>query len=182
MIRKYYAVALLSWLLTGCITPAAIPETVVDVAKKHSSFTENDIIEVNQPFAHVSEILKNKSKECFRKQVSSEVFAGSSGGRQHFLTQVTVVTPNVTVSSQKTRLTLQTKIISGSTELGGTAPPDGWYYMVVDAYPEGRQKTRVEMYYQKTASSYYVAYPAVKSWVTGKNMSCPDFANEKSAN
>lgn len=173
MIRKYFAVALFAGLLSGCITPAAIPETVVDVAKKHASFTENDIIEVNQPYVHVSEILKNKAKECLRKQVSSEAYAG----RQHFLTQVTVITPNVTVGSQKTRLTLQSRIISGSTEIGGTPPPDGWYYMVVDAYPEGRQKTRVEMYYQKTASSYYVAYPAVKSWVTGENMNCPDFAN-----
>jgi len=177
MNHSYSFAVLFAGLLSGCITPAAIPETVVDVAKQHNSQTESDIIDTHQSYAHISTLLKNKSGECLRKQVSSEMYAGTSGGQQHYLTQIVAFTPNVTVSNQKTRLTLQSKIISGSTEIGMSPPPDGWYYLVVDVYPAGKNNSRVEMYYQKTASSYHVTYDAVKSWVTGKSLSCPDFSN-----
>ncbi len=166
--------------LSGCIVPATTPDVVVQEAdKKQSSFTQRDTILVNKPYEHVSAILTKKSEECLHRKVTSYTYAGTDQGRNHFLQDVVALTPKITVKGGKTRLTLQSLYVSGTQELG-TPPPDGWYYMVVDAFPAGGRQTRVEMYYQKNGSSYYIVYPAVKRWLEEKDMRCPDFANSNS--
>ena len=85
MNRYFYAITLFSGLLSGCVTPAAIPETVVDVAKQHNSHTETEIIDVHQSYTHISDLLKKKSEECLRKKIYSETYAGTTGNQQHNL-------------------------------------------------------------------------------------------------
>ena len=61
MNRYFYAITLFSGLLSGCVTPAAIPETVVDVAKQHNSHTETEIIDVHQSYTHISDLLTGRA-------------------------------------------------------------------------------------------------------------------------
>ena len=83
--------------------------------------------------------------------------------------QILVYTPKVTVGKNRTRLTLQMKD-ENSIAVGGP-PPEGWYQMVVDAYPVGSNSTRIESYVQ---SAQKAPFTSVKFWATGANMGCPD--------
>lgn len=171
MIRSHLiVVACFVLLLAGCGSMPKTPELLVQNAKGGKMFSEQDTFEVKKPIAEVAEVLKNKAHECLKQKVSTTSNAGGPGV-QLMRTDVRAFTPKVVVGKQRTRLTLQTKVVEGSTELGDI-PPDGWYMMVVDAYPVGNSTTRVETYFQQTG--FHGAFTAVKLWTTGKNMGCPD--------
>lgn len=171
MIRTNFSVfAFLIVLLAGCGSMPKTPEILVQNAKDGKMMSEKDVFEVKRPIAEVTEVFKKKAHECFRQEVSSALHDASPGIKLN-RREVRAFTPKVVVSKQRTRLTLQSKVTEGSTELGDI-PPDGWYMMVVDAYPANKNTTRVESYYQSTA--YHGAYTAVKLWANGTNMGCPD--------
>jgi hypothetical protein len=157
--------------LAGCISAPKSPEAIIASAKGGEVFTEKDVFEVNQPIEHVSEVLKKKSHECFEQEISFTARGDTAGGVRMDRREVRELTPKIHVGKERTRLTLQVKSTGGSTDLGAI-PPGGWYMLVVDAYPEGKNKTRVESYYKQT--SYHGAFTAIKPWVTGTNVACPD--------
>ena len=134
-------------------------------------FSDKDVFEVKRPIAQVTEVLKKKSAECFRQEISFISQGDSSGGIRLNQRQVRAFTPKVIVDKQHTRLTLQVKTTEGATELGDI-PHDGWYMMVVDAYPVDKSTTRIESYFQQTG--YKGAFTSIKPWVTGTNSGCPD--------
>ncbi|MDP2762393.1 MAG: hypothetical protein Q8O64_18665 [Sideroxyarcus sp.] len=162
--------ALFALLLAGCGSMPKTPELLIQNVKGGSMFSEQDVFEVKRPVTEVSEVLKNKAHECLKQKVSSTSNTGGPG-IQLMRTDVRAFTPKVVVGKQRARLTLQTKVIEGSTELGDI-PPDGWYMMVVDAYSVDSRTTRVETYFQQPG--YRGAFTAIKLWATGKNMGCPD--------
>lgn len=162
--------AFLVVLLAGCGSMPKTPDILVKNAKDGAMMSEKDVFEVKRPIAQITEMFKKKSAECFRQEVSSTLHDASRGIKLN-RREVRAFTPKVLVSKQLTRLTLQSNVTEGSTSLGDI-PPDGWYMMVVDAYPVDKNTTRVESYYQSTA--YHGAFTAVKLWATGTNMGCPD--------
>lgn len=129
-------------------------------------FSDKDFFEVKRPLSQVSAVLKDKSTECLQRKIELTWWERGLHRRQ-----VTAFTPKMTYSKDRTRLTLQAKIVEGTTELGDI-PPDGWYLMVVDAYLVNANTTRIENYFQHT--SYKGAFAAIKPWVTGTNTGCPD--------
>lgn len=157
-------------LLAGCGSMPKTPELLIQNAKGSSMYSEQDVFDVKRPVAEVSAVLKNKAHECLKQKITSTRNDGGIGIKTMH-SEVRAFTPKVVVGKQRTRLTLQSKVIEGSTELGDI-PPDGWYMMVVDAYPVDKSTTRVESYFQQPA--YHSAFTAVKSWATGTNMGCPD--------
>jgi hypothetical protein len=158
-------------LLSGCGSMPKTPELMIQNAKDGKMMSEKDVFEVKRPLSQVSAVFKKKANECLRQDVSNNMVVGSASGPRLNQRQVHALTPKVIVGKQHTRLTLQVKTTEGATELGDI-PPDGWYMMVVDAYPVDKNSTRVESYYQYT--SYHGAFTAVKLWANGTNMDCPD--------
>ncbi len=51
-------------------------------------------------------------------------------------------------------------------------PEDGYYLLVADAYPIGKNKTRVDLY--GPAIGHKVLIAAVKGWGTGEDAGSPD--------
>lgn len=163
---------LLALFFAGCVgTFPKTPDLLVQSVKSEEMFSEKDTFEVNRPLAQVSEVLKKKAHECLGQDVSFTAENGTVGNIRSQRTESRQLIPKMVVGKQHTRLTLQSKNTGGSTELGDP-PPDGWYIMVVDAYPVGASKTRVESYYRFTM--FHGAFTAIKPWVTGTNMGCPD--------
>ncbi|MDH5388648.1 MAG: hypothetical protein OEY06_09380 [Gammaproteobacteria bacterium] len=157
-------------ILTGCGSMPNTPELLVQNVKSGSMFSEKEVFEVERPLSKVSKTLKKKSTECFRQRVANTSNTGGTG-LQVQRTLVRSFTPKIVIGKKHTRLTLQSMITEGSTELGDM-PKDGWYMMVVDAYKINKNKTRVETYFQQP--SYLGAFSAIKHWATGSNMGCPD--------
>lgn len=168
---KLFISATLAFSLVGCGSMPKTPDMLVENAKSGAMVSEKDVFEVNKPIEQVSEVLKKKSHECFEQEISFASYGGSTGGIKTYRRESRELTSKMHAGKQRTRLTLQVKNTGGSTELGGP-PPDGWYFLVVDAYPEGKSKTRVEAYYQHTM--FHSAFTAIKPWVTGTDMKCPD--------
>ncbi len=51
-------------------------------------------------------------------------------------------------------------------------PKRGYYYLVIDASRLGQRKTKIDMYYASSGDGPLVR--AVRSWVTGRAVGCPD--------
>lgn len=157
-------------LLAGCGSMPNTPDKLVQNAKDNSMFSEKEVFEVKRPIEEVAEVFKKKANECL-KQTITFTSRDSTAGLTTTHREVRLYTPRVVVSKQRTRLTLQSKTIEGSTELGDI-PPDGWYMMVADAYPVSKNVTRIESYIQWP--DLRAPFKAVKHWASGTNMGCPD--------
>jgi hypothetical protein len=155
-----------SLLLTGCGSMPRTPDILVQNAKSESMFSEKDVFVVKRPINQVADVFRKKSTECLNVTVTRSWWDNGV-----YRQELRTYKPSMTVDKQRVRLMLQTKVVSGSTELGGP-PPDGWYMLVADAYPEGKNSTRVELYVQWTGDK--IAFKAVKHWANATSMGCPD--------
>ncbi len=163
---NFISFAFVAVLLAGCGSMPKTAELLIQNVKDGKMMSEKDVFEVKRPLSQVTEVFKKKADECFHQDLIRTWREGGLDRRQ-----VVAFKPKMIVGKQHTRLTLQSKITEGSTELGDI-PPDGWYFLVVDAYPLDKNTTRVESYFQQTG--YRGAFTAVKLWASGKNMGCPD--------
>jgi len=167
MTRRSLSLAvLLSASLAGCMTLPRTPELTRKSAQSGAALTEKDIFEVKRPLPQVADAFQRKAPECLSKRVTGRWMENGVMRRQ-----VRAYKPTVNVSKEHVELILQSRIVEGSTELGGI-PPDGWYIVVADAYPVDRNTTRVELY--KHAIGHSIVLKAIKGWATGANMGCPD--------
>lgn len=163
---KSISYAFTAILLAGCGTVPQTPEILVKNVKEDGMFSEKDVFEVKRPIAQIEEVFRKKAPECLQQNITSTWRQNGMLRRE-----VRAYTPKVTANKQRVRLTLQTKVIEGSIQLGDL-PPDGVYMMVADAYPVGKSATRVESYIQWPDQR--AAFAAIKHWATGTNMGCPD--------
>ncbi len=172
MLYKHLIVfSLFTGVLTGCGSMPKTADLLVENAQGGKMFSQKDSFVVHQPVSRVAAVLKEKSAECLQRKVTSSHWEQQGSSNVHRVQSVSF-TPIMQITKERARLTVQLKDVSqGTTNLGGM-PPDGWYAMVVDAYPVDKSTTRVESYFQD--SGYDVMHAAVKPWVTGTNTGCPD--------
>jgi hypothetical protein len=67
---------------------------------------------------------------------------------------------------------LQGRVVSGSREVGNP-PADGFYRIVADVTPAGKNETAVKIYKQDPILDPVVK--ALRHWATGENLECPGF-------
>lgn len=169
MVKRYLAVyiVLMTLFLSGCGTMGTTPEKLVQQVKEMNDPTAIQKYEVNRPIAQVTATLKDRGENCMHGKVTVSVKDGYG-----YHSETRVYTPKVVLGKNRTRFTLQMGYERQATVIGGEDPPkDGWYIMVVDAYPSGANKTRVEGY---SGSGDSVKFKAVRNWIEGTNMGCPD--------
>ncbi len=170
--KHLFVFSLFTVVLTGCV--GSMPKSadlLVQNAQGGKMFSKKDSFEVQQPVSKVAAVLKEKSAECLQRQINSSHWEQQGSFQVHRERSIDL-TPIMQVTKERARLTVQLKDVSkGNINLGGM-PPEGWYVMVVDAYPLDKHKTRVDSYFQYTG--YDGMYAAVKPWVTGANAGCPD--------
>lgn len=169
--KHFIVFSFLAMSLSGCISAPRTADAIVQSAKKGKMFTAKQEFEVDRSLAEVTHILKMRSHQCLRTGISFAAAGDTSGGIRMDKEVSRQLTPKLFASAKHTRLTVQVKATDGTKELGGM-PRDGWYMLVVDAYPANHHKTRVENYYQQT--SFREVFNAIKPWLTGSKKDCPD--------
>jgi len=164
-------------MLTGCMgmlgTLPETPELMVQRVENAESNSTKTEFEVGRPHNTVSEVLERKSQECLNRRVT--IRTPVPGLIPSSNTRVEAFTSKVTRSEEQTRLTLQQKADSVGTVNVGPTPPDGWYYLVLDAYPAGKEKTRIVAYHM-TVSPYPSVVDAARQWADGTSTGCPDLS------
>ncbi len=170
-IRAIAAAAVLAALLSGCGTMGRTPDKLISQVKNMNDPSAIEKYEVNHPLARVTATLKEQAKRCLAVTVTDTHEGNYPGTRQ---TDVLTYTPRVTAGAHRTRLTLQKGFGAEVRMVGEDKPePDGWYIMVVDAYPAGPNRTRVEAY---SGNGTNAAFKAVRHWIEGDNLGCPDMS------
>ena len=64
------------------------------------------------------------------------------------------------------------RTMKGNVIIPGKVPEGGMYYLVADAAPLDRNRTKVKIYAPSIGADTLVR--AVTGWATGENVGCPD--------
>ncbi|HZW12887.1 MAG TPA: hypothetical protein VFF81_06820 [Noviherbaspirillum sp.] len=151
-------------LLSACISLPQTPAEVREAGKTGSTFFTLESIEVQRPFPEVARTFAKKAPECLEfalTSTSKPVFGIGSQTSTYAWGK-----PTLRIDKDKAELHFQGKFVN----MLGKVPPDGWYYMVADAYPLSKNKTKVDIYWARAP----LVVEAVKGWATGENLGCPD--------
>lgn len=156
--------ALFATLLPGCVTmPLTAQEFREAVPKARSA--EMETFEVNRPFREVAATFRGRADKCLAITIRTR-----SSTAQSYQDYTTTYKPTVVVASDRAELHLQRHL--SNTITVSPEPEGGYYLMVVDAFPAGRNKTKVVMY--RPAWAFDVLIRAVKGWASGETLGCPD--------
>ena len=127
---------------------------------------KSESYEVNRPLRQVAATFQKRAPDCLSVTVET-----SSQTRTSSQFIVTTYKPTVVVSSARVELHLQRRHDRGVVKVYDE-PADGHYMLVVDAYPVGNNRTRIELI--GVSKGHDVIYRAINGWATGENLGCPD--------
>lgn len=126
--------------------------------------------EVDKSYEKSSKVLKSKAEECFKVSLVETSCINNSCSSYNVYYR-----PTVSVKNGRTELYVQYKRDpDNSIYLGGKPPKSGMYIAVIDVYPAGKNKTKVDTY--GGSFSFDLIPTAVEHWIKGTNMGCPDFS------
>jgi hypothetical protein len=154
--------------ITGCVT---MPQTADEFrnAVPGALTGKVETFEVDRPFSAVAETFKTKGPECLNKTVS---VTSTTPGQYGPVVSTYTVTYKPTVVVNKNRAELHVQHHTDNTLQVHKEPAGGYFLLVADAYPVGKNKTRVDLYCP--AVGHKALIKAVKGWGTGENVGCPD--------
>lgn len=150
--------------VSGCATPPKSAQEFRQYVGKTRWITLEKF-EVKRPFRQVARTFQRRSQDCLQIRITTV----SQSSRSISRTQTTY-RPTVKVGRKHAELYIQaamTGVVHIAKEADG-----GAYILVADAYPAGRNKTRIELY--RTTMGYSTLIKAVRGWATGENRGCPD--------
>ena len=152
-------------LLAAC---AQNPQTAEEFRKyvPTSSFAKVQTFEAKRAFRDVAKTFQAKAPECLNVSVRSVQQSSTS-----YSNVVTTYKPTVLVSETKAELHVQVSY-KGNVIVPGKVPEGGMYYLVADATPIDRNRTRVDIYAPTIGTTTMVR--AITGWATGENVGCPD--------
>src|SRR5262249_19870641 len=159
------ACAALGVFLAGC---AQQPQTAQEFreAIPGAFLGKVQTFEAKRPLAAVAKTFQARAPECLNVSVRS--VSQSSTSYQNILT---VYHATVVNNPQKAELHLQRDFKSGVL-VPGKMPPGGLYYLVADATPIDKSRTRIDIYAPGVGTDTLVR--AITGWATGDNLGCPD--------
>ena len=173
MYAKIVLLAVAAAVISGCSsTPTPQnPDEYRAVISKGTFGTKVDTYTVKSPYSKVAKVLQDKTKECLPAKVAEK--SCTAGVCKAFKS---IYKPTLLKSSNKTELHVQyEREPDDGIYLGGKPPADGMYVIVADAVPDGPKATKMTVY---APTMYFVHMPAaVKHWVNGTNLGCPDFTS-----
>jgi hypothetical protein len=165
-IQVMTAGALVSVLLSGCVTHH--PQTAEEFrqAVPGALTAKTETFEVNRPFRDVAATFRKKAPECL--EVTVRTTSRTTTSHQVIVTEFK---PTVVVTQQRAELHVQQHHKAGVVNVT-KEPAGGYYVLVADAYPVDQNRTRVQMF--RSSISHGVLIRAVREWATGENLGCPD--------
>jgi hypothetical protein len=131
-----------------------------------SSFAKVQSFEANRPFREVARTFQAKAPECLNVAVRTRETSSTSN-----INVLTTYKPTVVVTERRAEVHVQ-RSLKGNVIVPGTPPAGGDYFIVADATPLDRNRTRIDIYAPKMGSTTIVR--AITGWATGENVGCPD--------
>ena len=122
--------------------------------------------EVQRSYRDVARTFQAKAPECLN--VSVRMVERSSTSSSNILT---TYKPTVQVTDQRAEVHVQ-RTMKGNVIVPGTPPPGGMYFVVADATPVDRARTRIDIYGPSKGADAIIK--AITGWATGENIGCPD--------
>ncbi len=167
MVRSLAAIIFLAGILCGCTTAGLTADDLVSTVREKKSEDSVKKFEVDRPLSQVTATFKDRANECLDKRITTTSYTQNGGTARG----TAVYTPKVVTGKSRTRLTLQAWGIPLAPTGVGKPEPEGYYILVVDAFPAGANKTRVEAY---SGNGDSPAFKAIRYWAEGSNLGCPD--------
>lgn len=127
-----------------------------------ATFGKVQTFEAKRSFRDVTRTFQAKAPECLNVAVRT---VERGGGNTRTLK------PTVLAREKKTELHIQ-QSYSGNVITPGKVPEGGLYYIVADATPIDRGRTRIDIYGPSMGADTLVR--AITNWATGENLGCPD--------
>ena len=131
-----------------------------------ATFGKVQTFEANRPFREVAKTFRAKAPECLEVAVRTVETGATSN-----INVLTTYTPTVVVSEKRAELHVQ-RSLKGNVIVPGKPPEGGDYYLVADATPLDRNRTRIDIYAPSIGANTLIR--AVTGWATGENLGCPD--------
>lgn len=162
MIPLLLAVGVLS---AGCATRH--PQTAEEFRRMApvATFMKKETFEVARKFDDVARTFKRKASECLNVTIRT-----TSQTTTSYQVIVAAYRPTVLVTRQRAELHVQQDYKSGVL-IVGQPPAGGFYLLIADAYPIGKQRTRIEMFIPSIG--HKVLIEAIKGCASGKNLAVP---------
>jgi len=127
-----------------------------------ATFGKVQTIEAKRSFRDVTRTFQAKAPECLNVAVRTVERGGA---------HTRTLKPTVLATEKKTELHIQ-QSYTGNVITPGKVPEGGLYYIVADATPIDRGRTRVDIYGPSMGADTLVR--AIRNWATGENVGCPD--------
>jgi len=131
-----------------------------------SSFAKVQTFEANRPFREVAKTFQAKAPECLSVAVRTRETSATSN-----INVLTTYKQTVVVTEKRAEVHVQ-RSLKGNVIVPGTPPEGGDYFIVADATPLDRSRTRIDIYAPKMGSTTIVR--AITGSATGENVGCPD--------
>lgn len=164
--------ALFAMLISGC---GSLPMTADEfrIAIPESRLGKKETFEVKRSVNAVARTFKKQAPKCLNKQVRVRTTTPGQYG-PIVSTHTVIYKPTVVTSPKKAELHVQQKMEAANMIRVYKEPEDGPYTLVADATRVKKNRTRIDIY--RGAIGNKVLLKAVRGWVTGKNIGCPDLA------
>ena len=158
--------AIVITLLTGCV--GHMPQSADEFRKElpGAFLGEVEKFDVERSVTAIGKTFQKMAPKCLDVRIKSTSQSSTS-----YQVTVTKWNPTVKVTKQRAELHIQQHHEQGVMNVY-KAPPGGYYMMVVDATPTGKNKSQVTMYRSSIGNEALIK--AIKSWASGKNLGCPD--------
>jgi hypothetical protein len=152
----------LAAFLAGC--SMQYPQTADEFRQQipTATFGKVQTFEAKRSYREVAKTFQAKAPQCLNVAVRTVERGGSS---------TRTLKPTVLVNEKKTELHIQ-QTYSGNVIVPGKVPEGGMYYIVADATPIDRTRTRIDIYGPSMGADTLVR--AITNWATGENVGCPD--------
>ena len=165
-IRILICTAMSSFLLHGCA--GHMPQTADEFrAELPGAFLgEVEKFEVDRSYTDIGKSFQKMAPQCLDVRIKTTSQTNTS-----YQVIVTKWNPTVKIGDQRAELHIQQLHEQGVLNVY-EVPPNGYYMMVVDAIPLGKNSSQIVMYRSSVGNKALIK--AIKGWAEGENIGCPD--------
>ena len=164
--RKILPWVIVTILLSGCA--GKMPQTSDEFRKElpGAFLGEVEKFEVARSHTEIGKTFQKMAPKCLDVRITT-----TSQSRTSYQVITTKWNPTVKVSKNRAELHIQQLHESGVLNVY-EVPKNGYYMMVVDVVPTGKNKSEIIMYRSSIGNEALIK--AIKGWANGKNVGCPD--------
>ena len=162
---KRYAVAL-ALLVSAC--SIQYPQSAEEFRQQIPGAFMGSVqtFEAKRSFREVAKTFQAKAPECLNVKVRVSSQTGTSVSNILYTYK-----PTVKASDKKAEVHVQ-RHMDGNVIVPGKEPPGGLYFVVADATPIDRNRTKIDIYGPSRGADALIN--AIRGWATGENVGCPD--------